>query len=76
MLVLRRKKNQSLVINGDITISVLDIGNDWIKLAIDAPREVKILRSELLEAAQANQEAAGDITTESVKALRKFLKPM
>ena len=60
MLVLQRKKNQSLVINGNVTVSVLEIGSDWIKLAIEAPKDVKILRAELLEAAQANQEAAGE----------------
>ena len=59
MLVLQRKKNQSLVINGNVTVSVLEIGSDWIKLAVEAPKDVKILRAELIEAAQANQEAAG-----------------
>ena len=58
MLVLQRKKNQSLVINGNVTVSILEIGSDWIKLAIEAPKDVKILRAELVEAAQANQEAA------------------
>ena len=58
MLVLQRKKNQSLVINGNVTVSILEIGSDWIKLAIEAPKNVKILRAELMEAAQANKEAA------------------
>lgn len=58
MLILQRKKEQSLTIGDNITITVLDIGNDWVKLAIDAPRNVSILRTELIEAASANQEAA------------------
>lgn len=57
MLILQRKKEQSLAIGDNISITVIDIGNDWVKLAIDAPREVSILRSELIEAASANQEA-------------------
>ena len=73
MLVLQRKKNQSLVINGNVTVSILEIGSDWIKLAIEAPKDVKILRAELMEAAQANQEAAGELNTESVEALKNLV---
>ncbi|GLC80479.1 carbon storage regulator [Lacrimispora brassicae] len=58
MLILQRKKEQSLTIGDNISITVLEIGNDWVKLAIDAPRDVSILRTELIEAASANQEAA------------------
>lgn len=58
MLILQRKKNQSITIGSDITITVTDIGNDQVKLAIDAPRSIPIARSELLEAAEANKEAA------------------
>lgn len=75
MLVLQRKKNQSLVINGNVTVSVLEIGSDWIKLAIEAPKDVKILRAELLEAAQANQEAAKELSQASVNALKKLVLP-
>ncbi|MEY8356463.1 carbon storage regulator [Lachnospiraceae bacterium 54-53] len=57
MLILQRKKEQSLTIGDDISITVLEIGSDWVKLAIDAPRDVSILRTELIEAASANQEA-------------------
>ncbi len=58
MLILQRKNNQSLTIGDDITVSIVEIGNDWVKLAIDAPKEISILRTELLEAASANKEAA------------------
>lgn len=57
MLILQRKKEQALNIGDNISITVLEIGNDWVKLAIDAPRDVSILRSELVEAVSANQEA-------------------
>lgn len=57
MLILQRKKEQALTIGDNICITVLDIGSDWVKLAIDAPRDVSILRTELIEAASANQEA-------------------
>jgi carbon storage regulator len=58
MLILQRKKGQELMIGDNVCITVLDMGNDWVKLAIDAPRDVSILRSELIEAASANKEAA------------------
>lgn len=73
MLVLQRKKNQSLVINGNVTVSILEIGSDWIKLAIEAPKDVKILRAELVEAAQANQEAVEGLNADSVEALKNLV---
>lgn len=57
MLILQRKKDQELLIGDNISITILDIGNDWVKLAIDAPRDISIMRSELIEAASANEEA-------------------
>jgi carbon storage regulator len=64
MLILQRKNNQSLTIGDDITVSIVEIGNDWVKLAIDAPKEISILRTELLEAASANKEAASSSLNE------------
>lgn len=48
MLVITRKKGESVTLNGDITVTVLRSGNE-VKLAIGAPKEVTIVRSELLE---------------------------
>jgi carbon storage regulator len=49
MLVLSRKKNQSVVISGGITVTVLAIKGNQIKLGIEAPQDVPICRSELLD---------------------------
>lgn len=73
MLILQRKKDQSLTIGNNISITVLDIGNDWVKLAIDAPKEVSILRTELLEAVSANQEAASTPLSEDSLSIIKNL---
>ena len=43
MLVLQRKKNQSIIINDNIEVSVLEIGTDWVKLAFNAPKEITII---------------------------------
>src|SRR5690349_4006850 len=47
MLVLSRKPNESIVINGNITITLNEIDGNKVRLGIEAPPEVKILRGEL-----------------------------
>lgn len=71
MLILQRKKGESLSINNNITLTVIDAGTDWVKLAIDAPKEVPILRSELKEAAAENKKAS---EAAPKKALDELLK--
>ena len=74
MLILQRKKNQTITIGTDITITVTDIGNEQVKLAIDAPRSIPIARGELLEAAAANKEAAA-LSKEAIAHLADVLAP-
>ena len=50
MLVLTRRKNQSIVINDDIVVTVLEVKGDQIRLGITAPRHVQVYREELLVA--------------------------
>ncbi|MNI37093.1 hypothetical protein D3C73_911660 [compost metagenome] len=62
MLVLTRKKGESIVIGNDIVITVLSVEGDVIKLGISAPKEVDIYRKEIFEAIQKNnQNAAMDL---------------
>lgn len=72
MLILQRKKGQAIHIGENITLTITDIGNDQVKLAIEAPRDVPIVRSELLEAQKTNQESA-NLSNEAVKSLAAFL---
>ena len=59
MLVLSRKKDETIVIGENIELTVVEVRGDTVKLGISAPREVKIFRGELLEAIrEANIEAA------------------
>lgn len=59
MLVLTRKAGQNLVIGDNITVKILEIKGDTIKLGIEAPREVTVHRQEVFEAIkQANKAAA------------------
>lgn len=57
MLVLSRKKNESIVINNDITIVVVEIRGDKVRLGVEAPREVPVHRREVYEAILRSQQA-------------------
>ena len=71
MLILQRKKGESLTINDNITLTIIDTGTDWVKLAIDAPKEIPVLRSELLEAARENRKAAETVSREMLDNMLK-----
>ena len=60
MLILQRKAGESLLIGEEIEVSVLSVEAGRVRLAIEAPRDVSILRSELKNAAEVNREAAGE----------------
>ena len=57
MLVLSRKKNESIIIDDNIVITVVEVRGDKVRLGIQAPREVPIHRSEVYEAIQAERAA-------------------
>jgi carbon storage regulator len=58
MLVLSRKKNESIVINNDITVTVVEIRGDKVRLGIVAPKEVPVHRQEVFDAIHAAEKAA------------------
>jgi carbon storage regulator len=59
MLVLSRKSNESIVIAGEITVTVLEIRGDQVRLGIDAPRSVTVHREEIhAELVRANRSSA------------------
>ena len=58
MLVLSRKKNESIVINNDITIVVVEIRGDKVRLGVEAPKEVPVHRREVYDAIKRNEAAA------------------
>ena len=57
MLVLSRKKNESIVINNDITVTVVEIRGDKVRLGIVAPKEVPVHRQEVYDAIHSKENA-------------------
>ena len=60
MLVLSRKLNETIIIGDNIRVTLLGIDGDKIKLGVDAPRDVKVFREELLEATKSTNVQALD----------------
>ena len=75
MLVLSRKCEQSLLVGEDITITVLAIDGERVKLGIDAPRSVTVLRTEVHDQLQvANAAAAHALDPSKVQTIGKALR--
>lgn len=55
MLVLSRKHDESIVINGNIIVTVIDIRGDKVRLGIDAPKDVPVHRREVQDKIQEQQ---------------------
>ncbi|AOK90142.1 carbon storage regulator CsrA [Paenibacillus polymyxa] len=58
MLVLTRKKGESIVIQNDIVITVLSVEGDNVKIGISAPKDIDIYRKEVFDAIQQNNQIA------------------
>jgi carbon storage regulator len=77
VLVLTRRSEESIVIGGNIVITILGVEGDKVKVGIDAPREVQILRKELFDAVQEQNRLATKLASmpepDSIKRLRDLL---
>ncbi len=70
MLVLSRKTDEALIIgSGEIRIVVLSVQGDQVKLGIEAPRAVSVMREELFRAQRENAMAAQSVSPEDLNAL-------
>ena len=73
--MLSRKENESIVINENIVVKVISIDKGIVKLGIDAPADISILRSELTEAVtNTNQESAFHVDASILQKLSKSFK--
>lgn len=71
MLALSRRKNEALIINNNVEITILEIKGEQVKIGITAPKDVPIYRKEVYAQIQdANKEA---VETDGMAALKKLL---
>ena len=69
MLVLSRKPNESIIIDGNVTVSVLRVDNDNVRIGIEAPLEIPVMRKEIYEQIKTNNEQAAGSAKKKVKHL-------
>ena len=79
MLILSRKIDEKIKIGNDITITLIDVHGDQVKIGVEAPKDVKVFRQEVFDAIQNENKAAVVVTQESqsqsaISALSKLLK--
>ena len=69
MLVLSRKPNESIIIDGNVTVSVLRVDNENVRIGIEAPLEIPVMRKEIYEEIKTNNEQAAGSAKLKVKKL-------
>ena len=70
MLVLTRKKGESIMIGDNVEVKLLSVDGDQVKLGIVAPKSVKVHRSEIFEAIQQQNKEALEIAPDFMKNLK------
>jgi len=75
MLVITRKTSESFVIGNDIRIKILEINGDKVRIGIEAPKSVSVLRTEVLETINANIDSVSIANPEGLELLKnKIIK--
>ena len=73
MLVLTRKRNESIVIGDDIEVTVLSVAGEKVRIGIEAPRDIPVFRKEVyLEIHQQRLEAGSSAREEVNEALKRL----
>lgn len=74
MLIITRKLGEGISIGDNVELVINEITDGKVKIAIEAPKEVKILRKELVEAVAMNKEAAQSIMVDKSQVLKNLKK--
>jgi len=64
MLILSRKINEKIMIGEDISVSIIEIRGDQVRIGVDAPKNVKVFRQEVFDAIKAENKAAAQSAVE------------
>jgi carbon storage regulator len=67
MLVLSRKSNESIIINNNITVTVVEIRGDKVRLGIVAPKEIPVHRQEVFDLIHSRNGNGGDVASQATK---------
>lgn len=74
MLILSRKTDQQIKIGENITITIIDIKGDQVKIGVEAPKDVKVFRQEVFNAIRNENTAASDVNNDIVDTINRILK--
>lgn len=72
MLALSRKKDEAIIINNNIEITIIEVKGDQVKVGITAPKSVPVYRKEVYLQIQEANRAASEETADALEALRKL----
>lgn len=73
MLILSRKTDQQIKIGDDITLTIIEVRGEQVKIGIDAPKSVKVFREEVFSAIKNENNAAVNLNTDSIGTLAKMM---
>ena len=75
MLILSRKTDEKIKIGEDITLTIIEIRGDQVKIGVEAPKNVKVFRQEVFDAIKTENKSAAEIPNVSgIDAITKLLK--
>ena len=74
MLILSRKSGEALMINEEIEIKIIEVNGDKVKIGIDAPKNVKILRKELSQTMESNKASAASMNPKKLFGMLSDMK--
>ncbi|MDO9497731.1 MAG: carbon storage regulator CsrA [Nocardioides sp.] len=74
MLVLSRRAGESVVVGDDVTITILEVRGDVVRVGIDAPRSVAVHRAELLQELESSNRDAASPSEQAVASLAEALR--
>lgn len=74
MLILSRKPGETLVINNEIEVKIIEISGDKVKIGIEAPKNVKILRQELSQTMDSNKASTSKMSPSRLRDMLSDIK--
>lgn len=70
MLVVTRKVGESIMIGDDVEISIVKLGDGSVKIGVEAPKDIKVLRKEIFEAVKSENKLAANINLDILKSIK------